>query len=511
MLEATDVETIGIVTGAMKESNYLQMSLWDFSGDPRHFLPINPMLTPHGPNIVVFSLLEWTSKDTASRSKAHLRFWLSALRKKAKGASIAIVGTHHDKVKKLPGFWARTFKKGSRKPQDIQKTVYSVNTDISNMLCEMGFEEKLFKVPYTMGPQSPWSSTAILTCNREDSQFDRDLVYFPVDNTKNSARSGDPQVQILRQALGRKRVPLDQKVDIDKEVPMSWAALADDFAPLFMDGLEEEHRGPCMSTEALSKQGIKYGVKPEDVPEMISTLARLGIIVWIDTFSLRDYVVTRPKWLVRAVADLLRLKDRPKGNPFPTHSEAHYDYIEFIKTGMVTDTLLGGLASLSTPCVCGQEYLLKYLQHCRVLGSDTRRGTHNFFPSLLPVDKKSRASTGWFRFEILCDDAQGYTPQTLFDGLLCDVIAPYIVPHLPLLHKQAHTHLTSTQTRAHTRELTRTRKPRKQTHTYIHAYTHTYTHTHTHRHTYARKHTNTRTGSRHTLARMQANLLPSQN
>ena len=74
----------------------------------------------------------------------------------------------------------------------------SVNTDLSNILIEVGYDKKWYRVPSDGRPRSPWAGTAVISCDREYSEFDRNYVYFPVDNTKIMTKKVDPQVLLLR-------------------------------------------------------------------------------------------------------------------------------------------------------------------------------------------------------------------------------------------------------------------------------------------------------------------------
>ena len=234
--------------GMMQSSGMsLVVSIHDFGGQ-RVFDVIHSLfLGPHGVYVIVFNM-EWMLSDYKSKCIEYLKSWINALivhsstlddEHRLKCATIAIVGTHKDKVTDL-----------------------NAHQTISNEL------EEIF------GKSLAWRS--VLENDAES------LCFFPIDCTLGQ---GDTTLVNLMKAI---ETDILQSDYVNVERPLAYFKV--------LDEMNEAKKGTSyLSLVEVIAMANKYGIHSQHLKvEMLRFFRDLGLIMWHEEPSLRDIIVLDP-------------------------------------------------------------------------------------------------------------------------------------------------------------------------------------------------------------------------
>ena len=250
---ATSVESEYIqktISEIRREGLGLVVSILDFCGQRVFDVIHSFFLGPNGVYVLIFNM-EWMQSDLRDSCLDHLKSWVNALivhssvtdtYGKLKCASIALVGTHKDKV------------------PDAE-----THRDISKEL------QKL------LSSSVAWRS--LLEYKTEDGKR---LCFFPVDCTQGQA---DPTMVNLMTAIETDVLQTDY---VDIERPLSYFKVLDKM-------IERKKTASYLSLDEVSAIANKYRVGSQDVIEdMLRFFRGLGLIMWYEEPSLRNFIILDP-------------------------------------------------------------------------------------------------------------------------------------------------------------------------------------------------------------------------
>ena len=282
----------------------LVVSIHDFGGQRVFDVIHSFFLGPNGMYVLVFNM-EWMVSDLRDSCLDHLKSWVNALivhssvtdtYGKLKCASIALVGTHKDKVP------------DSETHQEISK-------ELQKLLSRSG------------------GSIARGSLLENESEG---LCFFPVDCTKGQA---DPTMVNLMKAIETDILKADY---VKVERPLNYFKVLDEMN-------ERKKTVSYLSLEEVSEIANKYRVGSQDlIEEMLRFFRELGLIMWHEEPSLRNVVILDPiKFFVSPATNIVcQHKEDEQGtihsNDVLREAERNYhdDFQVMKSTGVVSSELL---------------------------------------------------------------------------------------------------------------------------------------------------------------------------
>ena len=220
-----------------------------------------------------------------------LLLWLQAVSMYTGGAPVVLVGTHADLVRNLS---SDSMDEESKIPQSFY--------DIDHMLAE------------TLPRRGVCKN---LLWNKEE-----DLMFYPVDNTLSDGKGKvDPNVKRLKVVIedAAKRDPLAY---LNMTLPLSWMLALDKLLSYpdphipYECHCKTRHESNssaeysfCVRCKTATRICVECGVPLRDVEKCMHTLHERGaLLFWRDNDTLRNVVVTNPKWLIEKISAVIRTR-----------------------------------------------------------------------------------------------------------------------------------------------------------------------------------------------------------
>ena len=273
-------------------------SVWDFGGQRVFYALHHAFLTRHGVYLVVFRMPNLLDPAREEECARYLRGWLRCIALHARGAPVALVGTHKDML--APG------------------------TETSGTRAIHGKLETIMK------DCNAYLDLRMLTQNRADQ-----LNFFPVDNRTGDA---DPTVRALREMVDR-AVHEDPLKYIELRLPVTWLRVHDKLRVL-------ARTRPTMRIEDVERLArTKCGVPPRDLQLLLRLLHQLGVLLYYDETELRRTVFLDPQWIVDRFSRVIRSWTGSSRHPHPRQAQLRghdlrHDFKTFARIAVATRPLL---------------------------------------------------------------------------------------------------------------------------------------------------------------------------
>ncbi len=289
-----------------------KLLLVDFGGQSIFNVLHGFFMSRYGVYLVVFDMELFLSVDAAGREscRKELKFWLNSITMHTsdstagtnKTASVAIVGTRGDKV---------------RKEEDHEM----ISSELENLF----------------GDMKVWKS--LMWYERRGGK-DKKLSFFPNNNalTKDNAVS-EELLRSVEQSLGTADY-------MKREIPMLWIKILDEMKGLQCSYLSYEEVLQMIKGKYKNVRGrgvlAKEGDSEEatwieiEVREILRFLNDMGMLMWIEEKGLEDVIILDPiNYLVKPATTILCKHVATKDDPYRTrhviaeiHGESKKDYGE---------------------------------------------------------------------------------------------------------------------------------------------------------------------------------------
>ena len=287
-----------------KWKDELTWSIWDLGGQDTFHAMHSLFMTRQGVYLLVFDMHR-LYQEMQEREKVKLEdgqflqkcnevfsllIWLQSVSMYTGGAPVVLVGTHADKVRALC----------SDSKDEIPQSFYDIDTMLSETLPSRGVCRNLITNP------------------------DDDLMFYPVDNTLSDGKGEvDPNVKRLKVVIedAAQRDPLAY---LHMTLPMSWMLALDKLLsnpdphiPYECDCKKHElsteskssEQWICVRCKTATRICVESGVPLRDVEQCMHTLHQRGaLLFWRDNDTLRNIVVTNPKWLIEKISAVIRTR-----------------------------------------------------------------------------------------------------------------------------------------------------------------------------------------------------------
>ncbi len=308
-----------------------KLLLVDFGGQSIFNVLHGFFMTRYGVYLVVFDMELFLSVDAAEREscRKELKFWLNSITMHTsdstaganKTASVAIVGTRGDKV---------------RKEEDHEM----ISSELENLF----------------GDMMVWKS--LMWYERRGGK-DKKLSFFPNNNalTKDNAVS-EELLRSIEQSLGAADY-------MKREIPMLWIKILDEMKGLHCSYLSYEEVLKMVEAKYKNVRGkgllMKEGDSEEptrieiEVREILRFLNNMGMLMWIEEKGLEDVIILDPiNYLVKPATTILCKHVATKDDPYRTrhviaeiHEESKKehgeDWTRMLEYGVASEVLVKDL------------------------------------------------------------------------------------------------------------------------------------------------------------------------
>ena len=318
------------------------------------------------------NLLDPAREEECAR---YLRGWLRCIALHARGAPVALVGTHKDML-------------ASGKETSDTRAIHA-------------------KLETIMTDCNAYRDLRMLTQNRADQ-----LNFFPVDNRKGD---NDPTVRALREMVDR-AVHEDPLKYIELRLPLPWLRVHDKLRVL-------AKTRPTMRIEDVERLAMtKCGVPPRDLQLLLRLLHQLVLLYYDETSSGAPCFCTQ--WIVDRFSRVIRSWTGSSRHPHPRQTQLgrrdwRQDFKTFARIAVATRPLLDTMIQDDDASDRSSDVVIplmaKFALLCRY--GDGSREEKYLVPSVLSRSTtipELAAATHRARLEI-----EGFFPDGLWERLLC--------------------------------------------------------------------------------------------